>query len=79
MGRIEDVPKRAVSEVRASTFQVTSGSDLPREKVELAFKLLEVSIQILRILYRRSSSILIFYLCRKHWDGRVAGPRMKQS
>ena len=50
MGRIEDVPKRAVSEVRASTFQVTSGSDLPREKVELAFKLLEVSSRTIRIL-----------------------------
>ena len=43
MGRIEDVPKRAVSEVRASTSQVTSGSDLPRDNVELAVKLLEVS------------------------------------
>ena len=79
MGRIEDVPKRAVSEVRASTSQVTSGSDLPREKVELAFKLLEVSSRVLGIIYHRSSSILIFYFCRKHWDGRVAGPRMKQS
>jgi len=42
VGRIEDVPKRAVSEVLASTSQVTSGSGLSREKVELAFKLLEV-------------------------------------
>ena len=50
VGKIEDVPKRAVSEVRASTSQVSSGSDLPREKVELAFKLLEVSSRILRIL-----------------------------
>ena len=51
MGRIEDVPKRAVSEVRVSTSQVTSGSDLPREKVEHAFKLLEVSSRILRVLF----------------------------
>ena len=36
VGRIEDVPKRAVSEVLASTSQVTSGSGLSREKVELA-------------------------------------------
>ena len=50
VGKIEDVPKRAVSEVRASTSQVSSGSVLPREKVELAFKLLEVSSRILRIL-----------------------------
>lgn len=49
VGKIEDVPERAVSEVRASTSQVSSGSDLPREKVELAFKLLRVSSRILRI------------------------------
>ena len=48
-GRIEDVPKKAV--VVASTSQVTSGSDLPREKVEHAFKLLEVSSRILRVLF----------------------------
>ena len=59
VGRIEDVPKRAVSEVLASTSQVTSGSGLSREKVELAFKLLEVSSRILRVLYLRSSSTLI--------------------
>ena len=45
-----DVPERAVSEVQASTSQVSSESDLPQEKVELAFKLLEVSSRILRIL-----------------------------
>ena len=45
------MPKRVVSEVCASTSQVTSGSDLPREKVELAVKLLEVSSQILRVLF----------------------------
>ena len=49
-----------MSEVRASTSQVLLGSILPREKVELAFKLLEVSSRILRILSDRSSSILIF-------------------
>ena len=71
--------KRAVSTVRASTSQVTLGSDLPREKVELAFKLLEVSSRIFRILHHRSSSILIFYFCRKRWDRRVADPKMRQS
>ena len=60
IGKIEDVPKRAVSEVRASASQVSSWSDLPREKVELAFKLLEVSSRMLRILQCKSSSILIF-------------------
>ena len=49
-GKIEDVPKKAVAEVVASTSQVTSGSNLPREKVELAVKLLEVSSRILRVL-----------------------------
>ena len=47
VGRIEDVPKRAVAEVLASTSQLTSGSDLLHEKVELADKLLEVSSRIL--------------------------------
>ena len=42
-GIAEDVPKRAIAEVLASTSQVTSGSVLPQEKVELAVKLLEVS------------------------------------
>ena len=73
------MPKKAVSEVRAIASQVTSGSDLPCEKVELAVKLLEVSSRIIRVLCHRSSSVLIFYLCRKRWDGRVAGPRMRQS
>ena len=45
------MPKRAVAEALASAFQVTSGSGLPREKVELAFKLLEVSSRILRVLF----------------------------
>ena len=42
------MPKEAV--VVASTSQVTSGSDLSQEKVEHAFKLLEVSSQMLRVL-----------------------------
>ena len=59
------MPKRAVSEVRVSTSQVTSESDLSREKVELAFKLLEVSSRITRVLYHRSSSILICFLLQE--------------
>ena len=47
---IQDVPEKAISEVQASTSQISSGSVLPREKVELAFKLLEVSSRTLRIL-----------------------------
>ena len=49
----------------ASTSQVTSGSDLPRDKVDLAFKLLEVSSRIPRVLSHRSSSILIFLFLQK--------------
>ena len=45
------MPKGAVAEVLASTSQVISGSVLPREKVELAFKLLEVSSRIPRVLF----------------------------
>ena len=52
MGRVEDVPNRAMAEVQRSTSQVTSGSDLPREKVELAVKLLEVSSRMLRVLFK---------------------------
>ena len=40
MGRVEDVPEKAISEVRATTSQVSSGSALPQEKVKLAYKLL---------------------------------------
>ena len=49
VGRIDGVPKEAV--VVASTSQVTSGSDLSREKVEHAFKLLGVSSRMLRVLF----------------------------
>ena len=43
------MPKEAVVVVRTS--QVISGSDLSREKVEHAFKLLEVSSRMLRVLF----------------------------
>ena len=41
--------KKAV--IAASTSQVTSGSDLSREKVEHAFMLLGVSSRMLRVLF----------------------------
>ena len=47
VGRIEEVPKEAVAV--ASTSQVTSGSDVSREKVEHAFKLLGVGSRMLRV------------------------------
>ena len=46
MGRVEDVPQKTVSEVRATTSQVSSGSALPQEMVKLAYKLLGVSSRI---------------------------------
>ena len=49
VGKIEEVPKKTV--VVASSSQVISGSDLSREKVEHAFKLLEVSSRMLRVLF----------------------------
>ena len=58
--------------MRTSTSQVTSGSDLSREKVELAFKLLEVSSRVIQVLYNRSSSILIFLFLQEAL-GRVGG------
>ena len=57
MGRIEDVPEKAISEVRASASQVSSGSVMPQEKIKLAFKLLGVSSRIFRVLAYRSSSV----------------------
>ena len=46
--KVEEVPKKAVAVM--STSQVTSGSDLSQEKVEHAFKLLEISSRMLRVL-----------------------------
>ena len=43
MGKIEDVPKRAVSEVLASTSQVTSGSGDRTVRVKKAVALVEIS------------------------------------
>ena len=43
------MPKEAVAV--ASTSQVTSGSDVSREKVEHAFKLLGVGSRMLRVLF----------------------------
>ena len=57
MGRIEDVPKIAISEVQASASQVSSGSVVPQEKLKLAFKLLGVSSRISRIHEYGSSSV----------------------
>ena len=45
---------------------------MPREKVELAVKLLEVSSRILRVLVYRSSSMLIFLFLQEAL-GREAG------
>ena len=49
VGKIKEVPNKAV--VVASTSQVISGSDLSREKVENAFKLLGVGSQMVRVLF----------------------------
>ena len=46
VGRVEDVPQKAVSKVRATTSQVSARSALPQEKVKLAYKLLGVSSRI---------------------------------
>ena len=44
------MPEKAVSEVRATTSQVSSGSAPPQEKVKSAYKLLRVSSRIYRVL-----------------------------
>ena len=61
-----------------STSQVKSGSDLPREKVELAVKLLEVSSRILRVIFSRSSSILIFLFLQEVL-GRKGGQSQNET
>ena len=53
----QDVPEKAIFEMRAST---SSGSVLLQEKLKLAFNLMRVSSRILQVLEYRSSSILIF-------------------
>ena len=50
MGRVDEVPQKAISVVQATTSQVSSGSVLPQEKVKLAYKLLGVSSRIYRVL-----------------------------
>ena len=69
IGMIEDVPKRAVSALQASASHISSGSVLPREKVELAFKLLEVSSRVNRVLYHKSSDILICLFLQEAMTG----------
>ena len=72
------MPKRAITEVAVSASQVTSGSNLPREKVELAVKLLEVSSRILRVIFSRSSSILIFLFLQEVL-GRKGGQSQNET
>ena len=57
MGRVDEVPQKAVSVVQATTSQVLSGSVLPQEKLKLAYKMLGVSSRISRVLIFRSSSM----------------------
>ena len=65
MGRVEDVLEKAISELRATTSHVSSGSVQPQEKVKLAYKLLGVSSRVLRVLVFLDRVIyidpLIFY------------------
>ena len=56
------MPEKAVSEVRASASQVSSGSVMPQEKLKLAFKLLGVSSRICRVLICRSSTDLFVFI-----------------
>ena len=56
IARVEDAPQKAISDVRASTSQVSSGSVLPQEKSKLAYKLMGVSSRMCRVLKYRSSS-----------------------
>ena len=58
VGKVIGVPEKAISEVRATTSQVSLGSVLPQEKVKLAYKLLGVSSRVISsTCFLRSSSV----------------------
>ena len=50
MEKVDEVPQKAISVVQATTYQVSSGSAMPQEKLKLAFKLLGVSSRVSRVL-----------------------------
>ena len=76
----QDVPEKAISEVREST---SSGSVLPQEKLKLAFNLMKVSSRILRVFEYIDrvvhTDLLLLFLDWNYWGRRVARPRMIQS
>ena len=76
MGRVEDVPEKAISEVRATTSQVSSGSVYPQEKVKLAYKLLGVSSRIYRVVY---TDLLVFTFWQEVLEQGSSQPRTVQS
>ena len=71
------MPKRAV--VVASTSQITSGSDLPREKVEHALKLLEVSGRIPRVLFVVDRVVYRSFLFLQEALGRKSGQSQDET
>ena len=79
MGRVEDVPEKAVSEVRATTSQISSGSTVPQEKLKLAFKLLGVSSRVSRVLVSLDQVVdtnpfVLYFFGRRCWSREVASP-----
>ena len=75
------MPKRAVSEVHMSTSQIKSGSDLPRERVELAVKLQEVSSLLVDLLgvYKFFLFNRVHSLCQIFRDSGKLGTGFKDS
>ena len=79
MGRVEDVPEKAVSEVRATTSQISSGSAVPQEKLKLAFKLLGVNSRVSRVLVSLdrvvdTNPFVLYFFGRRCWSREVASP-----
>ena len=67
------MPEKAISEVRASASQVSSGSVVPQEKLKLAFKLLGVSSRIYVEYLCVDRVVYIDHLCFYFLAGGVGG------
>ena len=79
MEKVEDVPKRAISMVQATTSQVLSGSVVPQEKLKLAFKLLGVNSRVSRVLVSLdrvvdTNPFVLYIFGRRCWSREVASP-----
>ena len=79
MEKVETVSQKAVSAVQTTTSQVSSGSAMPQEKLNLAFKLLGVSSRVSRVLVSldrvvATDPFVLYFFGRRCWSREVASP-----